>query len=64
MLELKKELRGILNWFELGLHMGISETRLKGIEERNHWNNIEGCKEDMLMEWLSSKLTKFFLLLL
>ena len=57
MVQLTKELQGVLEWFELGLHLGIPESKLKAIEQKNNWN-IEGCKQDMLMEWIYSKYRK------
>ena len=48
---LLQDLKEVTNWFQLGLQLGIEHANLI-IIERNHKDDTERCKEEMLAHWL------------
>ena len=47
------ELKLIIKWCDLGVHLGLSHTTLQAIEiERRE--RVEECKREMLVAWLRS----------
>ena len=47
------ELKDVIDWFGLGVHLGMDIAKLKGIERRN--GDIEECKHDMLQAWIDTE---------
>ena len=43
----------VVDWFTLGVYLGVEYHTLKKIEIE-HKNNIDRCKIDMLGEWLNN----------
>ena len=48
---LLQDLNEVTDWFQLGLRLGIKHADLT-IIERNHKDDTERCKEEMLAHWL------------
>ena len=51
--QLIKELRGVVDWFQLGIHLGIDHSDLKKIEADCR-GNVERCKAEMLSLWIDN----------
>ena len=48
-----RELRGINEWFELGLALGLEYSTLNGIKTDN--TTVNECKREMVRSWLQKK---------
>ena len=47
------ELKDVVDWFGLGIHLRIDVAKLKGIEARN--GDTEECKREMLQVWIDTE---------
>jgi hypothetical protein len=47
------ELKDVVDWFELGVHLKLDVAKLKGIEEQNGSDTKE-CKREMLQVWMDT----------
>ena len=47
--ELLHELKDVTEWFELGICLGIPDSKLREIYE--DYDNIEECKAGMILVW-------------
>ena len=52
--ELSNALDSVVNWFLLGVKLGVEDHELRTIEQNYHGDN-ERCKLEMLIESLASK---------
>ena len=46
------ELKDVIDWFGLGVHLRLDVAKLKGIEAQN--GNTEECKREILQVWLDT----------
>ena len=46
------ELKDVVDWFGLGVHLRLDVAKLKGIEARN--GDTEECKREMLQVWIDT----------
>lgn len=46
------ELKDVVDWFGLGVHLRLDVSKLKGIEARN--GDTEECKCEMLQVWIDT----------
>ena len=51
--ELSNALDSVVNWFSLGVKLGLEDHELRMIEQNYHGDN-ERCKLEMLSRWLRS----------
>ena len=54
MRELLHELKDVTEWFELGIYLGIPDSKLREIHEDN--DNIEECKAGMILVWSQQRI--------
>ena len=46
-------LKPTVEWFNLGMYLGVSDSDLKEIE-REQRGRVQDCKREMLVKWLNS----------
>ena len=51
--QLIAELSDVVNWFKLGISLGIEHSHLKKIEA-DHKGDTERCKMEMLVFWINN----------
>ena len=51
--ELSNELDSVVNWYSLGIKLGVEDHELRTIEQ-NYRGDNERCKHDVLSRWLRS----------
>jgi hypothetical protein len=49
--ELLIELKDIDDWFELGVHLGVPDNKLREIEQDCLYGDAEECKMEMILLW-------------
>ncbi len=49
--QVKTEVVDVIKWFDVGLALGLKESRLKKIEIENR-SNVDDCMMDMVSAWL------------
>ena len=49
--ELSNELDSVVNWYSLGIKLGVEDHELRTIEQ-NHRGDNERCKHEVLSGWL------------
>lgn len=47
-----KALKPTVEWFNLGMYLGVSDSDLKEIE-REQMGRVQDCKREMLVKWLN-----------
>ena len=50
--QLMAELKDVVDWFGLGVHLSLDVAKLKGIEAKN--GDTEECKREMLQVWIDT----------
>ena len=51
--ELSTELHSVVNWYSLGIKLGVEDHELRTIEQ-NHRGDNERCKHEVLSRWFRS----------
>ena len=49
--DLKRELKGVVNWFQLGLELDIPDDELRIIRKDNILFGVEHCLLEVLIHW-------------
>ena len=52
--ELSNALASVVNWFSLGVKLGLEDHELRTIEQNYHGDGNDRCKLEMLSRWLRS----------